>query len=122
MNKVILKGRTGGDVDLKYIGAKDTALAKVSLAVPDKLEPKTKEKTYWANLIVWGKLAEVFQKHVTKGQEILVEGRLSRSSWEKDGIKHSRDEVIVESMEFCGAPAAARQSAGPREPDPDIPF
>ncbi|CAO0822449.1 Single-stranded DNA-binding protein [Desulfarculales bacterium] len=119
MNKVILKGNTGGEVDLRYIGPKETALAKVSLAIKDKLEPKNKDKTYWANLIVWGKLGEVFKDHVKKGQEILVEGRLSRSSWEKDGVKHQRDEVIVESMEFCGSPV---KRTAPPEDEPDIPF
>jgi len=120
MNRVILKGNTGGEVDLRYLGVKNTAKAKVSLAVKDKLDPKNKEKIYWANLVVWGALAEVFHKHVTKGQEILVEGRLSRSTWEKDGVKHSVDEVVVESMEFCGSPA--RKAAPPSEGDPAIPF
>ena len=108
----------GTDIDLRHIGTKGTAKAKFSLAVPDKVEPKNKEKTYWAYCVAWGKLAEIIQEYLGKGQEVLLEGRMTRSSWEKDGRKHSIDEFVVESMEFCGGPREPK----PKEEDPDIPF
>jgi single-strand DNA-binding protein len=120
MNKVILKGNAGSDVDFRYVGAKNMAKAAVSLAVKDKMDPKNSEKVYWAYLVGLGKVAELFRDYVSKGQEILVEGRMARSTWEKDGVKHHKDEVVVESLYFCGAPK--RGSSKNDGPDPDIPF
>jgi single-strand DNA-binding protein len=93
-------------------------VAKFSLAIPDKFNPRDREKTYWANVVAWQKTAEICAKYLTKGSEVIVEGRLTRSSWTKDGVKHSRDEVVVDSVEFCGA---GKKQAEPEEED-DIPF
>jgi len=117
VNKVILHGRLGSDPELRQT-PNGTAVAKFSLAVPDKLYPKDREKTYWAYIVAWKKTAEICAKYLTKGSEVIIEGRLTRSSWTKDGVKHSRDEIVAESMEFCGA---GKKQAAEEEPD-DLPF
>lgn len=122
MNLCILKGRLGKDPDLRYTQG-GTAVCKFTLAVPDKIDPKNKDKTYWANIVAWGKVAEVISKYLAKGQEALFVGRLSESTWEKDGVKHRRTEITVESMEFCGSPKerTSKEQEPPWVPA-DIPF
>ena len=122
MNKVVLKGRLGNDPTLSHVGSKNTAKAVFSMAVPDKLDPKNADKIYWANLVVWGQMAENASKYLSKGSEVLFIGRLVRSTWTKDGVKHTRDEVVVEEMEFCGPPPSRQQPASNPMDDPDIPF
>jgi single-strand DNA-binding protein len=55
--------------------------------------------TQWHTINAWGKLAELVQKLLTKGQEIVVEGKLVNQSYEnKNGEK--RYTTIVEASEF----------------------
>lgn len=118
MNLVIFKGILGSDPDVRYT-QNGTAIAKFSLAVPDPFDPKNRDKTYWANMVVWGKLAEVCEKYLSKGQEALFRGRIGRSTWTKDGVKHSKDEITVEAMEFCGG---GRKSQNSSSSEDDLPF
>jgi single-strand DNA-binding protein len=117
MNKVILMGRLKADPETRESSRGGQSVTKFQLAVPDKLKPKDQTKVYWAFVVGFGKLGEIMQKYLTKGSQILVEGRLSRTSWQKDGVTQYRDEVIADSFEFCGGKVDANTEA-----DPDIPF
>lgn len=104
MNKIILKGRLSKDIDLRKT-ANGTDVISTSIAVNRKL--KNEDGTYTAdffNLVAFGKLAEFINNYFSKGQEILIEGRLQNKSWEdQNGQKKYATEVIVESAEFCGS-------------------
>ena len=119
MNKALLKGRLPRDPEISYVGAKNTALCKFQLVIPDKLAPKDREKTLWLNCTAWGGIAEVISKHVTKGQEILIVGRISFSRWEKDGQKRMDLFITVEEFEFCGNKPKEKTE---EEPEFEIPF
>lgn len=77
-NKVQLIGRLGNDPKIKVLdGNKKTA--RLSLATSDYYYNKAGEKvadTQWHNLVFWGGLADECEKHLTKGEEIAIEGRL----------------------------------------------
>ena len=47
--------------------------------------------------------AEVIAQYLKKGNPLLVEGRLKQDTWEKDGQKHSKVKVVLESFTFVGA-------------------
>ena len=104
-NKVQLIGHVGQDPEVKTLTS-GQVLAKVSLATSDIYKNKTGEKvkeTYWHNLIAWGKTASVIQNYVQKGQEIVVEGKLTNRSYEdKAGVKHYITEVIVNEVMMLG--------------------
>ena len=51
---------------------------------------------------MFGKTAEVVRDYVHKGDPIHIEGRISNRSWEKDGQKQYRTEVIVDSLILLG--------------------
>ena len=117
MNRTIHKGKLARDPEISYVGAKSTALCKFTLAIPDKLAPKDKTKTLWLNCVAWSGIAETISKYVLKGQEVLIEGRLSCSKYEKDGVKRMDWFVTVENFEFCSG-------SKPKEPEEElnIPF
>lgn len=64
------------------------------------------------NVIVYGKHAENCGQYLRKGQLVMVEGKSSTRSWEKDGIKLYKTEVIAFSVQF-GPKAAQGASNGP---------
>lgn len=78
------------------------------------------EKTEYHNIVTWGKLAELCQTYLVKGQMVFVEGRIETRAWEgPDGTKHSRTEIIAEDMKFGPKPRGVSvEEAAPAEEVP----
>ena len=104
-NKVQLIGRLGNDPTVKILSG-DKKTARLSLATSDYYYNKAGEKiseTQWHNLVFWGSLAEECEKHLTKGEEIAVEGRLSYRMY-TDSEKNNKyiTEVTVTDLMMIG--------------------
>lgn len=93
-NLVIILGRAGKDAELAYTPS-GAAVCKFSLATSEKWnkDGQKQERTDWHNIIVWGKLAELCNRQIRKGDQIYIEGKLQTSSWEKDGQKFYKTEI-----------------------------
>lgn len=99
MNKVILVGRLTQDPEIRYTQT-GKAVASFTLAV-NRFVSQGKNEADFIPIVVWDKLAEVCGNNITKGQKILVEGRLQIRSYEgNDGQKRRVAEVIAQSIEF----------------------
>ena len=99
MNKVILKGRLTKDPQ-QFNTKTDKVLAKFSIAVPRKF---SKSEADFINCVAWEKIADFILKYFTKGQEILIVGRMETESYEnKQGEKVNNLVAIVEDPYFCG--------------------
>lgn len=100
-NKVSLIGHTGKEVESTTF-ENGTSKINVSLATNDYYTNGKGEKieeTQWHNLVAFGKTAEIFQKYVSKGKEIAVEGKLQYRNYEdKDGNKRYIAEIRVEEL------------------------
>jgi len=59
-----------------------------------------KEATDFIDVVAWGPLAERVSQYVTKGRRVLVQGRLQSRSWEQDGQKRSKVEVLASDVTF----------------------
>ena len=94
MNVVILMGRMTRDPELKYTSG-GKAFANFSLAVQ-----KTKDEVEFIDCTVWEKTAETIAEYFRKGNRILVQGRLSVSSYEQNGEKRKFTRVLANSFEF----------------------
>lgn len=128
MNKIIIKGRLTRDPEMKT-GASGVEFCKFTVAV-DRRVSKDKAKDKQADFFdctAFGATGGAIKAYMTKGREILVEGRMESSTSEKDGNKRTFWGVTVETFEFCGnksdspAPATA---AEPVQVDPpaELPF
>lgn len=110
MNKVILVGRLAQDPEVRYTqGGK--AVASFNLAVNRFGGGSAqKESADFIPIVAWEKLAEICGNNLTKGSQILVEGRLQIRSYEtQDGQKRRVSEVIAQSIEFLGSKRAATE-------------
>jgi single-strand DNA-binding protein len=103
MNKVTLHGFTGKLPEIKTLES-GKKIAKFSLATQSYRKDKDGNKvTDWHSLVFWEKLAELCEKYVKKGSELIVEGEISyRDYTDKDGVKKYFTEIICNSLEFCG--------------------
>ena len=110
MNKVILVGRLAQDPEVRYTqGGK--AVASFNLAVNRFGGGSAqKESADFIPIVAWEKLAEICGNNLTKGSQILVEGRLQIRSYEtQDGQKRGVSEVVAQSIEFLGSKRAAAE-------------
>ena len=110
MNKVILVGRLAQDPGVRYTqGGK--AVASFNLAVNRFGGGSAqKESADFIPIVAWEKLAEICGNNLTKGSQILVEGRLQIRSYEtQDGQKRRVSEVVAQSIEFLGSKRAAAE-------------
>ena len=104
-NKVQLIGNLGMDPEIKILDG-EKKLAKMSIATNNSYKNAQGElvkETQWHNLIAWGKTAEIFEKHIKKGREIAVEGKLiNRNFIDKEGLKRYVTEIQVNEVLILG--------------------
>lgn len=72
------------------------------------------EKSDFHNIVVFGAQAENSAKYLKKGASAYVEGRLQTQSWEKDGVKQYRTEIVADRVQF--GPRTGESSAGGSAP------
>ncbi len=103
INKVILIGNLGRDPETRYTQS-GAAVANFSVATSeswnDRQTNERQERTEWHNVVCFARLAEIAGEYLRKGAKVYIEGRLSTSSWEKDGQTHYRTEIIAREMQM----------------------
>jgi len=109
-NKVILAGNLTRDPQLSYTQS-NTAVCQFGLAINRRWrgqDGNQQEETCFVDCTAFGRQGEVINQYMTKGQPILVEGRLNFSQWSTpEGEKRSKLKVIVEGFQFLGGRGAA---------------
>src|ERR1700730_9734118 len=113
VNKVIIVGRLGADPELKTVTG-GQSVARLSLATSENWTDKQgqkQERTEWHKVVVWGKLAELCGKYLTKGRQAYIEVRLQTRSWEHpQGQKRYATEVVANTVQFLGGGNATASS------------
>ncbi|CAC9599874.1 Single-stranded DNA-binding protein [uncultured Gammaproteobacteria bacterium] len=99
INKVILVGNLGQDVELKYTSSGD-AVANISIATSeswtDKNTGQRQEKTEWHRVVLFRKTAELANQYLRKGSKVYVEGKLQTHKWQdQSGADRYSTEVVV---------------------------
>lgn len=104
-NRVQLLGNVGQEPEIKVLTS-GKKVAKLSIATNEVYYNENKEKvteTQWHNVVAWGKIADLIENYVTKGKELLIEGKLAYRNYEdKEGIKRYSTEIIVSELQFIG--------------------
>jgi single-strand DNA-binding protein len=97
-NTVSLIGRLGKDPIIKTFGT-GNKVANFSIATNEAYKGKDGEwveNTQWHNVVAWGKVAELSEKLLKKGSEIVLEGKLVNDEYEtKEGEKRFKTEVSL---------------------------
>lgn len=119
MNKITLTGRLTEEPKVTYsAGAEPVARALFNFAVPDMSMKKDGEGNYPTDFFrctCWGKLAEIVEKHCSKGTKLLLCGRLKNNNYEKDGQKVYSNEIVIDSLEFLEVRTVKTQDSQPQE-------
>lgn len=150
LNKVMIIGNVGGDPEVRATSS-GARVAKVSVATNRSWQGRdgqTQEKTEWHRLTFFGRLADIVEQYVKKGDRLYVEGRLeySQTTDDQGQVRYWTDIVVNEmvmlgsgtgagaSGDFGGRPSAGSTSGGfgggsqpassppLSEPDDDLPF
>ena len=95
MNNINLIGRIATDLELK--NSKDVTYIKFNLAVP---RPMKKDTTDFIPCIAFGKVAELIDKYVKKGERLGVNGQLISNQYESKGEKRTAFEVNISNIDF----------------------
>lgn len=132
INKVILIGRLGKDIDLRQTGA-GSSIANMTLATTRRYKDgqgQPQEETEWHNIVFFGKTAEIASQYLHKGSSVYIEGRLhTRKYTDKQGIERYATDIIGETLQFLDIKKSTGESKvrstnvrkAPAD-DADVPF
>ena len=95
LNKVLMAGRLTSTPELKQTQS-GVYITKFILAINEG-----KDKTSFFNCVAWKQTAEFVSRYFTKGDGICIDGHLVKTSYEKDGTKHTAYEVVADSVGFA---------------------
>jgi len=142
LNKVMLIGNVGNDPEIRATSG-GARVAKVSLATNRSWSDRsgqTQEKTEWHRLTFFGRLVDIVEQWVKKGDRLYVEGRVEYSQTEGEGGPRYWTDIVVNEMVMLGSTGGGPPSGGGRqsggysgggggreepsltEPDDDLPF
>ena len=111
LNKVMLIGRLGDEVKMHYFEGGDS-IGRFPLATNEVYTNKEGVKiqnTDWHNIVVRNKLAEICEKHLTKGDKIYCEGKIKTRQWDSDGPTKYMTEIHVNELTFLSNKKAENQ-------------
>lgn len=107
INRVLISGHLTRDAELRHTNA-GLAIANFGIAVNSRR--KNAQTGEWENVpnfvdvTFFGARAEKLENALTKGAKVFIDGELRYSSWEKDGQKRSKLEVVVNDIELTKKP------------------
>lgn len=105
-NQVILMGNLTRDPELRQT-PNGQNVCSFSLALNRSYKAADgswTEATDYIDVVAWGPLGERVAQYLTKGRPCLVNGRLQSRSWEQEGQKRSKVEVVAQDVTFLGGP------------------
>lgn len=102
LNQVTIMGNLTRTPELR-VTPQDQSVVNFSLALNRSYKgtnDEWQEDTTFVDVVAWSKLAEQISGRVDKGNRVLVQGRLQSRSWEQDGVKKSKLEVLATDVTF----------------------
>ena len=114
INQVILMGNLTRDPELRTT-PNGQNFCSFSLAINRSWQDQggqQQEAVDFFDITAWGKLGELVNQYLSKGRKCLVMGRLSQRSWEKDGQKHNKVEVVASDVTFLDGGGGAGGTIG----------
>jgi len=106
LNKTLLIGRLTQNPESRIVQGSGNTVVNFSIATNQNWTDKSgakKQQVEYHNIEVWGKLAEICNKYLTKGKQVFLSGRLKTNSWEDNGIKKYKTSIVLENMQMLGS-------------------
>ena len=126
-NKVMLMGNLTRDPELRFT-PNGSAVASFGLAVNRKFKQgdEWKDDVCFVDITVWGKQGENCAEYLSKGRPAFVEGYPKFSTWESEGQKKNKLEVVANTVQFLGSRNDSRgdlsTGQAPVSAEDDVPF
>ncbi len=114
VNKAIILGNLGQDPEIRSTsGGQMVANLRIATnRVYTDRSGQRQEQTEWHSVVAWGRLAEICEQYLKKGDQVFIEGRLQTRSWEdQSGERKYRTEIVASEMQMLGSPGG-RGGAG----------
>lgn len=114
LNKAIIIGNLTRDPELKALpsGIKVCSFGVATNRTWRDKEGVKQDNTEYHNVVAFAKTGELAAQYLKKGQNVLVEGRIQTRSWDQNGEKKYRTEIIADSVQFGNRPSGAGASSG----------
>ncbi len=128
LNKAIIYGNLTRDPEMRALpsGIQVCSFSLATNRVYKDREGRKQESVDYHNIVLFGKQAELSAQYLKKGSGVMVEGRLQTRSWDKDGAKQYRTEIVADRMQFGpkggmggGAQPQAGEDKAPKDSMPD---
>lgn len=112
LNKAIVYGNLTRDPEVRALpsGIKVCSFSVATNRTYKDKDGSRKEQVEYHNVVVFGRQAETSAQYLKKGSGVLVEGRMQTRSWDADGGKKYRTEIVADAIQF--GPRAGTGSAG----------
>lgn len=114
VNQVIIMGNLTRDPELRQTPSGQSVVS-FSLALNRSYKDQSgewQEATDYIDVSAWGPLAERVSQYMTKGRRCLVQGRLQSRSWEQDGQKRSKVDVLANDVTFLDGRGEGGEGSG----------
>lgn len=126
-NQAIIMGNLTRDPELRQTPS-GQSVASFAVATnrswQDPQSGDKKDAVEFHDVVAWGKLGELVANYLSKGRKVLVVGRLQTRSWEADGVKKQRTEIVATDINFLGGGSgeggAPASSSSKKSDDPEI--
>lgn len=117
LNKAFIIGNLTRDPELKALpsGTKVCSFSIATNRIFKDKDGKKQEVAEFHNVVAFAKLGELAGQYLKKGQQVLIEGRIQTRSWETNGEKKYRTEIVADNVQFgskMGPSASTKSPAG----------
>ena len=116
-NQAIIMGNLTRDPELRTTpnGQSVASFAVATNRTWNDPSGERKEAVEFHEVVAWGKLGELAAQYLSKGRKVMVVGRLQTQSWEKDGVKQRRTEIVAADINFLDAPGGSASATASDE-------
>jgi single-strand DNA-binding protein len=111
-NKVIIMGNLTRDPEMKYL-SNGKPVTNFSIAINEKYKKGEEwvENVSYFDVVVFDRQAETCNEYLSKGKQVLVEGKLQQNRWEaQDGTKRSKIEIVAARVVFMSSGESKQES------------
>lgn len=124
-NSITIVGHVGQEPHTVTFGDTGNKVVKFSVAVKEFTNKDEEDKTMWIDVDAWNGLGERALKTITKGREVVIQGRLAISIYSKDvngtQVKMTKPVIKLTSFHLCGKKPTSSDEMPSEEPKQEAP-